>query len=110
MTRNELFEKLKPMAESLQNNLTSKQYAFNKNKNIIEECQLNGINSKFIVEAINSHLTKIEKITLGHFKTLLARSKKKSETTVKERAAPCSACQCAEKGAEIRILIIPDNL
>lgn len=77
MTRDELFEKLKPLAIGLQNNLTSKQHAFNTNRNIVDECKFNGIKNKLIVEAINSHLPDNEKITLTYFKNLLARSKAK---------------------------------
>lgn len=87
MTRDELFEKLKPLAIGLQNTLTSKQHAFNASRNIVDECKFNGINNKLIVEAINSHLSDNEKITLTYFKNLLARSKSKSDTTITKRTS-----------------------
>ena len=63
MTRDELYEKLKPLAMALQNNLISKQHAFN---------------NKLMVEAINSHLPDNDQITIIYFKNLLSRSKQKS--------------------------------
>ena len=50
MTRDELYEKLKPLAMALQNNLISKQHAFNTNRNLVDECKSNGINNKLMVE------------------------------------------------------------
>lgn len=80
MTKDELFKKLKPLADSLQNSLTSKQHAFNSHKNIVDDCKLNGINNKLIVEAINSHLPESAKMTLSYFKNLLNRAKTKTIT------------------------------
>jgi len=78
MTRDELYEKLKPLAMALQNDLISKQHAFNTNRNFVDECKSNGINNKLMVEAINSHLPDNDKITIIYFKNLLSRSKQKS--------------------------------
>ncbi|CAD5648397.1 hypothetical protein [Escherichia coli] len=85
MTKDELFEKLKPLAVSLQNSLISKQHAFNINKAVVDECKLNGISNKLIVEAINSHLHDDEKITLLYFKNLLSRSKIKNVSGVESK-------------------------
>ena len=78
MTRDELYEKLKPLAMALQNDLISKQHAFNTNRNFVDECKSNGINNKLMVEAINSHLPDNDQITIIYFKNLLSRSKQKS--------------------------------
>lgn len=77
MTRDELYQKLKPLAEGLQNELVSKQHTFNQFINIVNSCKADGINNKLLVEAINHWLSDDEKITLAYFKNLLSRSKGK---------------------------------
>lgn len=84
MTKDELSSKLKPMAEGLQNCLTSRQFAFNYSRGIVDECKENGIRNKHIVEAINSHLPAGEQINLNYFKNMLARSKRKENKPSEE--------------------------
>ncbi|ECI2791927.1 hypothetical protein AH775_19095 [Salmonella enterica subsp. enterica serovar Give] len=75
MTKEELFEKMKPLADSLSNSLASKQHAFNSHRASVDECKKNGISNQLITDAINSHLKDDDKISLSYFKNLLVRSK-----------------------------------
>jgi hypothetical protein len=74
MTKDELFEKVKPFAVEMINTLASKQHVFNKYLSTIIDCKNEGVPNKLIVEAINLHLNQNTKITLQYFKNLLFRS------------------------------------
>ncbi|ELW2866184.1 hypothetical protein QMI71_004586 [Salmonella enterica] len=93
MTREELYQKLKPLAEGLQNELVSKQHTFNQFINIVNSCKDDGINNKLLVEAINNGLPDGNKITLAYFKNLLSRSKGKVEAkkAVSPKALPSTS-------------------
>lgn len=81
MTSDELLEKVKPIAESMSQNLASKQHIFNSHKSIIDECKNKGVSNQLITNAINHHLTEGSKLTLYYFKNLLNRSKSQREKT-----------------------------
>lgn len=74
MTKDELNEKLKPLATGLNNSLSSKQHVFNEHLDTIIDCKNMGIGNKIIVDSINYHLDENEKITIVYFKNLLFRS------------------------------------
>lgn len=84
MTREELFEMMKPLADSLSNSLASKQHAFNSHRAAIDECKNCGISNQLITDAINSHLNEDNKISLSYFKNLLVRSKGNNKTVSSE--------------------------
>ncbi|MCE5165601.1 hypothetical protein [Plesiomonas sp. PI-19] len=81
MTNAELLEKVKPIAESMSQNIASKQHVFNSHKSIIDECKNKGVSNQLITNAINHHLTEGSKLTLHYFKLLLNRSKSQSKKT-----------------------------
>lgn len=81
MTKEELFEMMKPLAESMRDSLASKQHAFNSHRATIDICKTNGISNQLITDAINSHLNDEERITLTYFKNLLVRSNKYVQRT-----------------------------
>lgn len=90
MTKDELNEKLKPLATGLNNSLSSKQHVFNEHLDTIIDCKNMGIGNKIIVDSINSHIDDDEKITIVYFKNLLFRSgykRKKSDKSAKESAS-----------------------
>lgn len=82
MTNAELLDKVKPIAESMSQNIASKQYVFNSHKSIIDECKNKGVSNQLITNAINHHLAEGSKLTLHYFKLLLNRSKSQREKTV----------------------------
>lgn len=88
MTKEELFEMMKPLAESMRNSLASKQHAFNSHRAAIDTCKANGISNQLITDAINSHLDDVEKITLTYFKNLLVRSNKNGQRTKDKVSVP----------------------
>lgn len=84
MTKDELFEMMKPLADSLSNSLASKQHAFNSHRGAIDECKKCGISNQLITDAINAYLNEDDKISLSYFKNLLVRSKGKNKTAQSE--------------------------
>lgn len=92
MTKEELFEMMEPLAESMRNSLASKQHAFNSHRAIIDICKTNGISNQLITDAINSNLNDEEKITLTYFKNLLIRSNK-SGLKIKDKVSVSPAAK-----------------
>jgi intergrase/recombinase len=110
MTKEELYEMMTPLAESMRNSLASKQHAFNSHRAIIETCKTNGISNQLITDAINSHLNDGEKITLAYFKNLLVRSNKNSQRTKdKVSVASTSQMQARDKDESRHIQINSDQ-
>ncbi len=93
MNKDELYEKLKPLAEAMQNSLGSKQHVFTENIQAVIDCKERGISNQMITDAINHHLKPDEKIKLQYFKNLLhragyGRDEKKSNVTKETYSRP----------------------
>lgn len=74
MNKDELYEKLKPLAEAMQSSLGSKQHVFTENIQTVIDCKEKGISNQMITDAINHHLKTDEQIKLHYFKNLLHRA------------------------------------
>lgn len=106
MTKDELYETLKPLAEAMQNTLASKQHVFTDHLELVIKCKESGISNQMITEGINHHLNDDEKINLTYFKNLLhragyTRKEKKPKLTIQKSTSPASNGRSAEPTKKI---------
>lgn len=116
MTKDELYETLKPLAEAMQNTLASKQHVFTDHLDLVIKCKESGISNQMITEGINHHLNDDDKINLTYFKNLLHRAgytrKEKRQKLPRKNTSPASSGKAAEPMNKIEsevITVVDEN-
>ncbi|WP_156311604.1 hypothetical protein [Pantoea sp. CFSAN033090] len=74
MTKDEITETLKPLADAITLGIASKQHVFNENLELVITCKRRGISNKLITECINENVPAEKAIDITYLKNILYRA------------------------------------
>lgn len=86
MTKDEITETLKPLADAITLGIVSKQHVFNENLELVITCKRRGVSNKLITECINENVPADKAIEITYLKNILYRAgyKRNSNKTVSQ--------------------------
>lgn len=84
MTKDEITEMLKPLADAITLGIASKQHVFNENLDLVITCKRRGVSNKLITECINENVPEEKAVDITYLKNILYRAgyKRNSKKTV----------------------------
>ncbi len=74
MTKDEITETLKPLADAITLGIVSKQHVFNENLELVITCKRRGVSNKLITECINENVPADKAIEITYLKNILYRA------------------------------------
>ncbi|HHU1421204.1 TPA: hypothetical protein ACUAFV_004543 [Escherichia coli] len=74
MTKDEITETLKPLAEAITPGIASKQHVFNENLDLVITCKRRGVSNKLITECINENVPAEKAVDIAYLKNILYRA------------------------------------
>ncbi|EFF9667449.1 MULTISPECIES: hypothetical protein [Enterobacterales] len=74
MTKDEITETLKPLAEAITLGIASKQHVFNENLDLVITCKRRGVSNKLITECINENVPAEKAVDIAYLKNILYRA------------------------------------
>ncbi|HBZ8014830.1 TPA: hypothetical protein MM158_005051 [Klebsiella pneumoniae] len=80
MTKDEITETLKPLAEAITLGIASKQHVFNENLDLVITCKRRGVSNKLITECINENVPAEKAVDITYLKNILYRAGYKRST------------------------------
>ncbi|EBJ5156703.1 hypothetical protein D2B47_23280 [Salmonella enterica] len=80
MTKDEITETLKPLAEAITLGIASKQHVFNENLDLVITCKQRGVSNKLITECINENVPAEKAVEITYLKNILYRAGYKRST------------------------------
>ncbi|ELU9444739.1 hypothetical protein SD767_004149 [Salmonella enterica] len=80
MTKDEITETLKPLAEAITLGIASKQHVFNENLDLVITCKRRGVSNKLITECINKNVPAEKAVDITYLKNILYRAGYKRST------------------------------
>lgn len=86
MTKDEITETLKPLADAITLGIVSKQHVFNENLELVITCKRRGVSNKLITECINENVPADKAIEITYLKNILYRAgyKRNSNKTISQ--------------------------
>ncbi|EBX4916063.1 TPA: hypothetical protein N3472_005156 [Klebsiella pneumoniae] len=93
MTKDEITETLKPLAEAIALGIASKQHVFNENLDLVITCKQRGVSNKLITECINENVPAEKAVEITYLKNILYRAGYKRST---KKTAPGKISKVAD--------------